>query len=268
MEGQGEFDYHESRMNQYICQVTKILLEDKYLTPRLDNEFLELFIRGRKYDPERAAASIKRYFKFKRDAPECVENMYPSCKKTQLVLKSDFLAVFKNTWENKQILLLRFSKWPTEQYNLEDVFNSITSTLHYMGFRLETQRLGIICILDFSMFGWNHAKQYTAKRLQQMATGLQDTFPLRFKAYHIVNNSVFVNILYKVMWPFMKPKMRDRIYLHGHDMSNLHKFLSPDILPEFLGGTLPETDFCEKDLASKILKREDFFQTTLRYGYK
>lgn len=65
---------------------------------------------------------------------------------------------------------------------------------------------------------------------------LQDCFPIRFKAVHFVGQPWYVEAALAVIRPFLKEKTRDRIHLHGSNLSTLHESITKDILPTELGG--------------------------------
>lgn len=65
---------------------------------------------------------------------------------------------------------------------------------------------------------------------------LQDCFPIRFKAVHFVGQPWYVEAALAVIRPFLKEKTRERIHLHGSNLSTLHESITKDILPTELGG--------------------------------
>lgn len=64
----------------------------------------------------------------------------------------------------------------------------------------------------------------------------QDCFPIRFKAVHFVGQPWYVEAALAVIRPFLKEKTRERIHLHGSNLSTLHESITKDILPTELGG--------------------------------
>ena len=64
---------------------------------------------------------------------------------------------------------------------------------------------------------------------------LQDQYPARVKRIFVIDAPWYVRKLFRVMTPFLKPKMRERVFLVSR--SQLLTFFSPDCLPVSLGGT-------------------------------
>lgn len=69
-----------------------------------------------------------------------------------------------------------------------------------------------------------------------MIEGLQDSFPARIKGIHFIGQPWYVEATLAVFKPFLKDKSKNKIHLHGNNLSNLHQFVCPEILPPELGG--------------------------------
>jgi len=56
--------------------------------------------------------------------------------------------------------------------------------------------------------------------------------PIRTAALHIVNQNWLFNAAFKIFKPFLNTTMRERLYIHGSDMTSLHKYINPENLPK------------------------------------
>ena len=56
------------------------------------------------------------------------------------------------------------------------------------------------------------------------------------KEVHIVNVSPLVDTIYNFVKPFLKEKIRNRIFFHSDGYEGLHKYIPKEILPEEYGG--------------------------------
>ncbi|KAK9885395.1 hypothetical protein WA026_010890 [Henosepilachna vigintioctopunctata] len=72
-----------------------------------------------------------------------------------------------------------------------------------------------------------------------MVEGLQNCFPARFKGVHFLEQPWYVEAALMVIKPFLNDKIKERIYVHGNNMSVLHEHVHKDILPADLGGEKP-----------------------------
>lgn len=64
----------------------------------------------------------------------------------------------------------------------------------------------------------------------------QDCFPAKFKGVHFVGQPWYVEASLAFIRPFLKEKTRERLILHGSNLTTLHEYVIKDILPTELGG--------------------------------
>lgn len=57
--------------------------------------------------------------------------------------------------------------------------------------------------------------------------------------------------------PFVKDKLRKRMFFHGNNMSALHNYIAPSHLPKNYGGELPEIDYSGADWYPTMLTVEN-----------
>lgn len=61
---------------------------------------------------------------------------------------------------------------------------------------------------------------------------LQTSMPIRTSALHIVNQNWVFNTAFNIFKPFLDSAMKEGLFIHGSDMSSLHKHISPEYLPK------------------------------------
>ncbi|GLH15559.1 Uncharacterized protein GBIM_19984 [Gryllus bimaculatus] len=113
--------------------------------------------------------------------------------------------------------------------SIEDIFRTNVLALEHVVQEPETQIAGLTVIVDMNGFGLQHAKflsPYYARRTVEVI----------------------------------------QIYLHGRDITSLHAFIKPEILPAEYGGQQPSFDNKKWRLA--LLAKEDEFVELETYGYK
>lgn len=59
------------------------------------------------------------------------------------------------------------------------------------------------------------------------------------------------------------------MYFHGGDFASLHRSLSIDakLLPDFLGGSVPEKEYADLNIINSLLKKDDHFKGVYTYAY-
>lgn len=53
-----------------------------------------------------------------------------------------------------------------------------------------------------------------------------------------MNQPYIFNVVFALFKPFLREKLRGRIYFHGEDRKSLHEHVSPKCLPSNYGGTV------------------------------
>lgn len=75
----------------------------------------------------------------------------------------------------------------------------------------ETQISGIVVLLDMNGLSLQHAKFFTPYYAKRMVELVQETFPLRFKGFHVINEPFYFDAIMTVLKPFLKEKIRKRV---------------------------------------------------------
>lgn len=65
------------------------------------------------------------------------------------------------------------------------------------------------------------------------------------------------NMIWQMIKPFIREKLKSRIFFHGNKMSSFHNHIPPAYLPENYGGELPKIDYSSAEWYPVMLKHED-----------
>lgn len=102
---------------------------------------------------------------------------------------------------------------------------------------------------------------------KRLLTFIQDAMPLRMKEVHMVKQPFIFNMVWSLFKPFIREKLKNRIFFHGSDMKKLHQYLSPDVLPTNYGGKMPKIDYSGKDWYPCVLNYKDHIERWGTYGF-
>nr|CAD7417791.1 unnamed protein product [Timema poppensis] len=94
----------------------------------------------------------------------------------------------------------------------------------------------------------------------------RDAMPLRLKEVHMVNQPFIFNAVFQLFKPFIREKLKARMYFHGKKMESLHKYMNPDHLPEDYGGKKPKIDYTSKDWYPLLEELEDTIREWNSFG--
>lgn len=124
-----------------------------------------------------------------------------------MIIRSDLILLIQNNIENFT------DNFDSSKVTIEDVFRGNMLVLEQIVREPETQIAGIVVILDMAGLSLNHAKFFTPYYAKRMVELVQETFPLRFKGFHIVNEPFYFDAVVMVLKPFLKDKIRKRVSL-------------------------------------------------------
>ncbi|PSN38162.1 hypothetical protein C0J52_14549 [Blattella germanica] len=129
----------------------------------------------------------------------------------------------------------------------------------------ESQICGCVVIMDFDGLGMKQVKGLSPSFSLRLLSFIQDAMPLRLKEVHIVNQPFLFNMVWAMFKPFIREKLKKRMFFHGNKMKSLHEHIDPNYLPENYGGKLPKINYSGKDWYPVIRSIDDDFKGKLSY---
>uniref|UniRef100_A0A182VUK4 CRAL-TRIO domain-containing protein n=1 Tax=Anopheles minimus TaxID=112268 RepID=A0A182VUK4_9DIPT len=231
---------------------------------RRDDSFLLRFLRAKKFDVEKAFKMMQKYYKMKEEYPEIFKVSPPSEMKFMLEMQIQTMLPKKDE-HGRQIYLFRVEKCDPYKIPVDYVFRSNVLALEDAVRSPETQIGGLVVLLDMAGLGFAHARYLSPHLAKKTVEVVQEAFPLRFKAFHVLHEPFYFDAILAVLKPFLKDKIRRRIHLHGNSLSSLHKYVSKDLLPVQYGGNLGPFDNTE--WRQTILDNEQYFIDLETYNH-
>ncbi|XP_053382425.1 alpha-tocopherol transfer protein-like isoform X3 [Mercenaria mercenaria] len=209
-----------------IQALRDMILKKPELKIRMDDAYLLRFLRAKKFDYDRAFNLIMKHFRMRADEKnkQLFENLRPSAVKH--VLDAGVTGVLPHRdRQGRRVMIFRPGKWDPTKYAIDDIF-----------------RANFISLTKL----------------------VEDSFPMRFKGIHYVNEPVVFDMVFAVIRPFMKQKILDRIHFHGSKYEELSEFIDTQYLPSEYGGTAPP--FSNEEWTRTLLACEDEFVEDSKYG--
>jgi hypothetical protein len=207
---------------------------------RTDDAFILRFLRARKFNVWEAFRLYARYFEYRQTNYNMFKKFTASEHDIKVALLDGFPGVLPlNDHYGRKILVLFSANWDNHRYGLGSIYRAIVLTLEKLIEDEETQINGFVIIVDWSQFTFKQSTWINPKLLKLMIEGLQDCFPARFAGIHFVNQPWYVEAVFKVIKPFIKEKTKNKVHMHGINLTTLHSYIHYDILPADLGGSAP-----------------------------
>lgn len=259
-------ELHESPevYKQELNVLKSLIKNDSNLIVPEDDAFLLRFLRARKHDGRKAFLTLQRYYLMKMKCPELFICPLPSESLNVFNLQAQ-MVLEKRDAEFRRVYIIKIENFRTNEVSMDEAFRLNLLALEQVVREPETQIAGVVVLLDMNGLSMNHTKFFSPYYAKRMVELVQETFPLRFKGFHIVNEPFYFDAVMVVLKPFLKDKIRKRIFLHGSDMNTLHAFLDPAILPSEYGGT--NGPFNNKQWKRSLLDDEQYYKDQNKYGY-
>ncbi|CAH1396932.1 unnamed protein product [Nezara viridula] len=234
-------------VQEALKKLRELIENDPTINFRTDDEILIIFLRPCKFYPESALALMKRVADFK-DKYTLIAGVRPDDEKS-LILEHKTVNIMANRdHKGRRVLIANIGgSWDTKNISGDQIFRLFY--LIHVGAMLEpeTQIRGVVVILDFDGLGMRQVAQLTPSFSMRLLNFIQEAMPLRLKEVHIVKQPFIFNVVWKVFQPFIREKLKSRLFFHGSKMESLHKHLDPSCLPANYGGKLPPFDYSSAD---------------------
>lgn len=203
---------------------------------KLDDATLLKFLYARKFDLNETQELIENYYSYKRRNPDLFRNFYFDADDIKRNLENGLPGVLSSRdRKGRCVLILSAQNWDFT-YGLISIYRSILYMLEYLINEIQNQANGFVVIVDWTEFTFRQSFNLKPSVLKLMIEGLQDCYPVRFKGIHFLGQPWYVETAITCIKPFLKDKTKERIYVHGNNLSTLFEYVPRDILPAEMGG--------------------------------
>jgi hypothetical protein len=186
------------------------------INSRLDDPFLLRFLRTKKFDYDRALRLLVNYYRVRADYPEIFTNFRPSAVRS--ILEAGIVNVLdKRDQAGRRVIVFRPGKWDLTNPNInsDQIFKALLITLEFiLETEEETQLNGVIFIQEMSEITWQHFRRLSIAMFRRNLDVLQEAFPIRLKSMNVVQNPRIFTLVFNIIYPLLKEKMRSRVYLY------------------------------------------------------
>ncbi|XP_011868779.1 PREDICTED: clavesin-2-like [Vollenhovia emeryi] len=204
------------------------------------DEYITRFLLARKYRTEQAAALIAAYQAQITHRQDIFGNLTARDPALQRALRAGIPGVLPaRDRKGRCVLVILASQWDPVAVPALSVQRAIFLVLEILIQDPRNQQSGFVAVIDWSGFSLRQGGALGAAALRNLIAALRGRFPARFKAIHFLSAPLYVQATLALVKPFLDEKTRNKIYLHGNNLSTLHEHLPTDILPAELGGTGP-----------------------------
>ncbi|XP_077563685.1 alpha-tocopherol transfer protein-like [Haemaphysalis longicornis] len=160
---------------------------------------------------------------------------------------------------------LRLRSWVSEQSSYVEGHRAIMLCLENLAKDPVTQTLGLTILFDYEGTTVDKVLRLEIGLIRRLMEYLQECTPMRLKVAHNVRQGPAFDMLFALVRLLLKKKFVERLRLHGVKFDDLHKDLSPDVLPKEYGGQAPPLDF--DGFWKGLESHDDDYRKDSSYGY-
>ncbi|XP_016341694.1 alpha-tocopherol transfer protein-like isoform X2 [Sinocyclocheilus anshuiensis] len=205
-----------------------------------------------------AAELLINYHKWRQECPEITADLRPSS--VIELLQNNYHGVLRSRDDaGSRVLIYRIGQWNPKEFTAYEVFRVSLITSELIVREWETQRNGLKTIFDLQDWCFAHALQINPSLAKKISSVLTDSFPLKVRGIHLINEPIFFHPVFAMIRPFLPDKIKQRIHMHGSSYArSLSNFFPKAILPPAYGGTGPSINEVCHDWTEYIMQSEDY----------
>lgn len=231
-----ELNEDEATRDADLQHIKEWLEKQPHLPNSWDEDRIMTFLRGSKFSLEKCKRKLDMYFSMRAAVPEffCDRDVTrPELREIMELVQIPPLPGL--TPEGRRVVVMRGMNKDGPTPNVADAFKL---TLMIGDVRLAEEAVGVagdVYILDASCATPQHFAKFTPSLVKKFLVCVQEAYPVKLKEVHVINVSPLVDTIVNFVKPFIKEKIRNRIFVHT-DLNDLYKMVPKEMLPEEYGG--------------------------------
>lgn len=227
-----------------------------------DDQRITTFLRGCKFSLEKTKRKLDMYFTMRAAVPEFFSNRDVSRPELRDILEyARFPPLPGLTLNGRRVIVMRANADDgLLRYNVSDAMKLV---MMIGDIRLKEEQTGVagdVYILDASVATPAHFAKFTPSLVKKFLVCVQEAYPVKLKEVHVVNVSPLVDTIVNFAKPFLKEKIRNRIFIHADGMETLYKYIPKEILPEEYGGYAGPLDNIHNEWVKKMESYRGWFK--------
>lgn len=209
--------------------------DDEFGNIQFEDDFLQIFLRFGKNDPETAHDRLKRYLA--RSIQRPTSFTFPKKDLIEEAAKSGFIILSPSQDSHHVIAVMRVSQWDPKKFPPEFI---IQATLMCAMIFEKGQDNGFHLIIDVAGFSLSQLLSIKIRDIMFLINTLFADVPVDLQKIHVINMNKCARIMLKVIKPLLNAKCSDRIEIFGDDFLETVECCPISALPAYMGGSCEE----------------------------
>lgn len=281
---EAELNESPARIKDGLAELKGWIMRTPHLRARTDDQFLVSFLRGCKYDVDRAKTKIDSFYTIRSAVPEFFANREITQDFIDFI-RGGFIIPLPDTDgpAGQRVFLCRTTYNPN-QVAVTDLHKYVAMLQDIM--MLEDDNLmlsGSYYVFDYKNVRMDHFKSLTSTIIRKTLTAWQNGNPFRLKGIFYINTPSVVMHVLNFIKSLMKDKMRLRVSWHessdmvsvdffpqinvfAEDYEILYDIIPKRLLPFEYGGDAGKISEIMEYWVQKVLQYEEYFKEDAKYG--
>ncbi|XP_072934251.1 alpha-tocopherol transfer protein-like [Epargyreus clarus] len=232
--------------------------------PHLPDEWDEgrimTFLRGCSFSLEKCKRKLDMYFTMRAACPEFFTNRDINSQELRdLMTKAQGPPLPGLTPNGRRVTICRGLDKNIETHQLNEAFK-LAMMIGDIRLLEEVEGVaGDIYILDASIVAPSHLGKLSPSAVKKFLICVQEAYPVKLKEVHIVNTSPIIETVVNLVKPFLKEKIKNRIFIHT-DINTLYEHVPKEMLPAEYGGNSGSINDINEAWVKKMEEYKDWFK--------
>lgn len=243
-----------------VASIREWLSRQPHLPKDMDDQRLKTFLRGCKFSLEKVKKKLDMYYTMRNAVPEFFENRDVTRPELTEILDVIHIPVLPGLTPNgRRVAMLRGVDKDMVTPNVADIMKLV---LMIGDIRLLEEQVGVagdVYVFDASVATPGHFAKFTPAIVKKFLICVQEAYPVKLKEVHIINVSPLVDTIINFVRPFLKEKIRQRIYFHS-SIETLYKHVPKTMLPKEYGGDVGNIEDINNQWRKKLESYSAWFK--------
>lgn len=225
---------NDTQVEQMVDSLVEWMSKQPHLPHIEDRKMLKKFLINCKYRMQKTKRKLDNYYSARTALPSVYQNRDPTADSIRAVAKNTpFFPLPGLTKNGDKVFIVRFISPDPADFMPSPYVKRMFMALDLMTCE-EDGRMDYVVIVDFRGFSFQHFLKLTtiAKLFMDI---VENVNPALFRGAHYIHAPVFVDKVISLFKMLVKPKLRDRFYVHS-SLQALYDVLGREFLPSDLGG--------------------------------
>ncbi|XP_018393626.1 PREDICTED: alpha-tocopherol transfer protein-like [Cyphomyrmex costatus] len=204
--------------------------------PKIEDSFLALFLHSNYYQIEPTKNKIENYYTTRTLLLDIFCNRDPLQEKGLQQIFKTVAQFLLNGLTKDGYKMIFFSLLDSDpsfyDYDYSLKYTAMLTDVHFL---MDGTNNGYVFIIDASKCSFGHVMKMNPFVMKKYMYYIQEAAPMNLKAIHIINSLPAMEMLMKMIKPFMKKELVDAIYFHS-SLESVSEYIPVDALPNETGG--------------------------------